>query len=335
MRLLIPILIVSAMLLPVAQGGGVQVAGPVVVLDPPVIDFGTVKQEATHRAEVQIANRGTERLEIRGIESDCGCTVAQLPDSTLEPGETVALGVTLSTRHFSGQIAKHILLATNDPGAPKAKITLKAFVREMVRVRPTAIDFGAHDRGETDTATVTIHSLRSDSLRVLEVVVPEERVRADVERRSAGDSLVHRVTFHLRPDAPVGAFRETAVVRTSHRLAKSLKIEVAGQILSFFRTDPPEISLGQVREGQTRSRSLLLRGAGEGNHRVTGARCSEPALQIDVAPVEPGRVYEVVVRIPPEMPAGRIDATLRVTTDDPAQPEILVPVRGSVRRARR
>jgi len=334
MRLQILTLLVMGVALSVAGAGGVRVAGPAIVLEPAEVDFGIVLQETTHRTEVLVRNQGTELLEIRGIDSDCGCTVAQLADSTLEPGEAVPLAVTLSTRHFAGNIAKHILLETNDPGAPKAKVTLTAFVREMVRVTPTALDFGVRARGETAAETVVIRSLSSDTLQVLDIVVPEETLTAQTSSSAEGDSLIHRVTFTLRRDAPVGAFRETAVVRTSHRLAKSLKIEVAGQIVSFFRTDPPEISLGQVRQGQTRSRSLMLRGEGAAGHRVTGASSSAPGLTVTIETIEEQRVYEIIVGIPADMPDGRIDATLRVTTDDPAQPEILVPVRGTVRRAR-
>ena len=335
MRLLIPALLAGLTALSAAGAGRLQVAGPVVVIDPVQIDFGTVKQETTHRSEVTIRNQGTELLEIRGIESDCGCTVAQLPDSTLDPGQSVPLSITLSTRHFSGQIAKHIFLETNDPGAPKAKLTLIAFVREMVRVTPTALDFGSLERGASAQATVTVRSLRSDTLRVLDVVVPQETLTATLSSQEDSDSLVHRVTFAVRPDAAVGAFRETAIIRTNHRLAKTLKIEVAGQILSFFRTDPVEISLGQVRQGDQRRRSVVLRGEGPGAYRITGANCSEAGLTVEIETVEPQRIYEVIVGIPPAMPAGRIDATLRITTDDPAQPEIRVPVRGTVRRARR
>jgi hypothetical protein len=317
-----------------ALAGGVRVAGPVIVTEPATVDFGTVTQETIHRTAVTVRNVGSEPLAISRIDSDCGCAVAQLPDSLLAPGDSTVLRITLSTRHFSGHVAKHIMLHTNDPGAPQARITLKAFVRVRIRFEPSAVDFGAVARGQTPAETVLIKSAVSESLKIVEIVVPEETFTSSLEQTTERDSLIYRLRLQLRPDAPVGPFKEKALIRTSHKLARELPLQLEGQIYSFFQIEPREVSLGQVREGKSRRRTLRISGQGNGNHHLLSATSSDERLLVEIRTIEEGHTYEIAVTVPAEMPHGRIKATLRVETDDPAQPEIRIPVRGNVRQAR-
>lgn len=316
-----------------AYPGGLQVAGPLIVLEPNKVDFGTVKQETELHATITIRNEGTETLDIGNVKSDCGCTVASLADSALAPGQSVPLDVTLSTRHFSGHITKTVTLTTNDPAAPQAQIRLYANVRFTVRVVPPDLDFKMIPRGKTTVQSITMKSAAADNLHILKITVPQERFRADYSETTEGDTTVQVVNFTVRSDAPVGRFRDEAIIETSNPLAATLRIQLEGMVQSFFAVEPPELILGQVRQGTTRERTVTLRGTGAGSHVIKAATCSDPRLGVTTKTLEEGRAYEVTVSVPPTIEPGRIDATVRIVTDDPAQPEIRVAVRGMVRRA--
>lgn len=310
-----------------------RVAGPVVRLDPPSLDFGTLAQGEIREAQVAIHNDGTETLAIQKIESDCGCTVAQAPDSLIAPGGVTQLHVSFQTRTFSGSVTKNIFLTTNDPASPRATLTLKAFIRAQVSIRPASIDFGAVPAGETRRETVTIKAAAADTLRILGLEFPRELMTTTTESVPGGDSLTVRLHLDLRSDAPRGPFRATGLVRTNLKSDK-LTVHLTGQVHGFFRVEPGAVSLGQIRQGATKTATIKLTGTGSGARRVTGATCTAPFLAAEVLEPQPGRVYEVRVTLLSSAPAGKVTESLTILTDDPLQPRITLDVRGNVRQAR-
>jgi hypothetical protein len=317
-----------------AGATGVRIAGPAIELIPPSIDFGTLPQHEVRRVHVTIRNSGSEMLYIRDVDSDCGCTVAQLADSLIAPGDTLGMEVTLSTRHFSGNIAKHVFLKTNDPGAPTARFRLKAFVRAMVLVRPSEVDFGDIPRGATPSQLIRITAAGEDSLQLGEIIIPPETFETQLRRGVASDSTLYELLIKVRPDAPLGVIAATARVATNVKNARQVVVTLKGQIHGFFKAEPERLILGQVRQGRSRQRSLRLIAQRPGKHQVLRASCTGESLNVQVKPIEEGRIYEITVTVPPSAPPGRIHGVLRIETDDPDQPELRIVAQGNVRRAR-
>jgi hypothetical protein len=329
-------LLVAALVpaLPAASlAGGLRVKGPVIRFDPSIIDMGTLAQGEIRNYEVSVHNDGTETLEISDVESDCGCTVAQLPDSSISPGGHSLLKVAVQTRTMSGNVSKRVTLTTNDPAAPKASLAIKAFVRVQVTVNPTSIEFGPVPIGEARRQTITLKAALSDTLRIRSLDFPSKLVTTTVEQGAEGDSTVYRVNVDLKRDATPGPFSVNAEIVTNQKVAFDHSIRLTGQVHGFFQVAPEAVSLGQVRQGTAKSASVTLTGTAPGAYHVTAATTSDPLLTAEVVTLEAGRVYEVRVTLLPNAPAGRITGELWIATDDPRQPRIELDVRGNVRRA--
>jgi hypothetical protein len=314
--------------------GGIKVSGPAIEVHPPRFELGDLPQERIEHLTCSVRNAGSDVLLIKQISSDCGCTVAQIPDSSLAPGEAVDLAITFSTRHFSGDVVKTVTLETNDPGSPRTQIVLKAFVRAIVAVTPDELEFGRVTRGTSPSKTITLRAAAADTLKVLEVTVPEQMFTTELTREETPDSIRCYLKVTLRPDAPVGTFNSTARVRTNIRSMVQIPIILKGQIHGFFMAEPGRLSLGQILEGQERTRTIQVTAQREGHHRVLAVRSSDPQLQVALKPIEEGRHYEITVTLPGTAAPGRFDATLLIETDDPDQPEIRVAVVGKVRAKR-
>jgi hypothetical protein len=314
-----------------AGAGGVRVAGPVVRLDPATVDFGVLAQGAIRKIEVTLHNDGSAALQILKVESDCGCTVPKLADSLLSPGETTVLKVTLSTRTFSGRIAKHVFLETNDPASPRAALTLTAEVRVPLTCRPTTIDFGTVPRGTAAPDTIRIKVGRGETFALDSLAFPAKLVTTETRATTEGDSLVQEVRVRLRPDAPAGPIHATAHIYTNHPAARDLSIQLLGQVVGAFEITPVAFGFGQLRQGTARERSVRLTARG-GPHRVLGAVCTDARLSATVRTITEGETYEIVLGLPADMPRGEIRAEVKIATDDPGQPEITLPVTGLVRR---
>ncbi len=333
MRHMISALAVWVLATGMACASGVKIAGPVIRLEPESVDLGSVTQGTLRSLDVLVHNDGTAVLKIISIDSDCGCTVPQLPDSTLGPGEQTTLHVELSTSGATGRLVKHVYLRSNDPGLERAAFTLMAQVRPPVAVRPNMVDFGAVERGAGSTETVAIKAARTDNLRIDDLKIPTALLTARTDSRLEGDSLACLITLTLRPDAPCGPIRETIEVRTNLAAASVLPLHVRGQVLCAFKLDPLAFAFGQLRAGDTRERRVRLSGVGPIPRHVREATCTDSRLRVAVATLEDGRLYEIAVTIPPGVPAGSIRAEVHVTTDDPEQAEIVIPVMANVRRA--
>jgi Protein of unknown function (DUF1573) len=314
-----------------AAGSGIKITGPVIEVSPLFHDFGELPQETVRRLNVTLRNVGTEMLEINNVESDCNCAVAMLADTLLAPGDSTLLHVSLSSKHASGHIIKKVMIQSTDPGAPQMVVSLTAFVRTVVAMKPSNIEFGLVARGDSPTLSTTISAATADSLRVTEVVVPEETLTYKITDTTDADSLRYRIDFTIKPDAPVGEFHDRISVSTNVRNFESLPMRLRGQIHGFFQTRPARLSLGQIREGKARQRSVTLKACTEGSRHVIGVSINSEELTASFTAVEEGRVYEVSVTAPATLTRGSYRAVLKIDTDDPDQPEIKVPVSVKVR----
>ncbi len=66
-------------------------AGPEIFFEPSSIDLGLIEGDSVISFSHFIGNKGDETLHIDEVTVTCGCTVAILPDSTVEPGGTAPL----------------------------------------------------------------------------------------------------------------------------------------------------------------------------------------------------------------------------------------------------
>ena len=105
-----------------------EARGPRVRVEPESFDFGRVLPRRTLRKEFRLRNLGDETLVIERISKSCGCTEAATDVSTLEPGESTPLRVTVETSSASGEVAHEVLVRSNDPATPALEIRLRATV---------------------------------------------------------------------------------------------------------------------------------------------------------------------------------------------------------------
>jgi hypothetical protein len=107
---------------------GEEARGPRIRVEPESFDFGKVLPDRTLRKEFRLRNLGDEALVIERISKSCGCTAAATEVSTLAPGESTPLRVTVETRTASGTIEHEVLVQSNDSKTPTLKIRLRATV---------------------------------------------------------------------------------------------------------------------------------------------------------------------------------------------------------------
>ncbi len=144
-------------------------AGPTIVIDTLVVDFGTVYEKKsrflTHTFSIK--NRGDSPLEIYNSRPGCGCTTF-MSDSVIQPGNTghIAMRLDLSELH-NGRFYEYLRVSTNDRSCPRVKFGFSGVLKSIIYVDSGAIVLPTI--GKKDTAlSVTLFTEKPD-LRVARV----------------------------------------------------------------------------------------------------------------------------------------------------------------------
>lgn len=92
------------------------------------IDFGRIKQNQASVKEIKIVNSGKSSLQLRSIQSNCTCIVAESTDKVLKAGASTTIKISFNPQDRKGTQQKSITIYSSDPQNPVQRITLAAYV---------------------------------------------------------------------------------------------------------------------------------------------------------------------------------------------------------------
>ncbi len=92
---------------------------------PDVVDIGKVEEGSEVPTFFTLTNTGTEPLKIHEATSSCGCTVPDLKQQELKPGESTKLDIIVDTTMKQGNVTKTVEVSSNDPEAPVVSLPIK------------------------------------------------------------------------------------------------------------------------------------------------------------------------------------------------------------------
>jgi hypothetical protein len=288
-------------------------------------DGGTVEQTSIVKYRFLIANRGQADLELQRVETSCGCTVPKW-DRIIPPGKEGLVEAILDTTIFRGPIAKTLTVHTNDPSQRQIKLTMTATVTPLVLVTPGEVAlFSLEDQPVTHQFTVARPS--GGSLKVLEVVTSQPYLKTQVTPLAGGNR--YQLVVTATPDTPMGRTTVPVVVKTDlpGPGTRTITLILERGIVAM----PPRIywswTGGEVKPPV---RTSVLISRQKRPFRVTGATVDDPKLEAEVRTLREGEEYRVILTYTGGWAGGTIRRALTVTTDDPKQPEIRIPVEATL-----
>ena len=98
-------------------------------------------------AHFHFTNTGNAPVEIRNVESSCGCTTAALEKRLYKPQESGEIVAKYTVGTHTGLQKKTLLVQTGDGSAPTT-LTLVAHILEILRVTPTFVNW-SHNEATT------------------------------------------------------------------------------------------------------------------------------------------------------------------------------------------
>ncbi len=299
-------------------------AAPTLAVEPELLDFGRVRADDTSLVRrIKIANRGNEPLQIFGIESGCGCAVAQVEHEIIPVGAATELEVRLNLRGRRGQYRRDVLLRTNDPQRPNLPIPVIADIISPWELTPSGVAFGdlAPDRSATQSLRLVFHPPTG---RVESVAAADSWLQASAHAETTG---VWRVEVAAVPPYPsTGWLVGRVVLATDRAEIGQLQIGCTAVIREPLMLLPAELRLTPAGPD---THFMLISGSGAAGVEIeritldgrsvkwTARRLSDGALQVRLSalPTTPewdGR--EITIHLTPAG-AGPLRLPVRVVYD--------------------
>ena len=100
------------------------------VFQKDTFDFGTIKQGEVVTHEFAFVNEGSGPLFLVEAQASCGCTVPEISEAPIAPGEKSSIKVTFNSTGKRGEQLKKVRVSSNTYGEPIKKIYLVGYVEE-------------------------------------------------------------------------------------------------------------------------------------------------------------------------------------------------------------
>jgi len=191
-------ILVSAVLLTLASSLP-ALAAPILAVDKPVFDFGTIPQGKKLNHVFKLINKGDSPLTITKTRTSCGCTVANVSSKTIEPGKSTELKITFDSASFGGKVTKTITVESNDPATPTTTLTIKGTINEELVVTPRQLNLGQTKVGNSKELTVALENHGERTIKILSVTTPMLQVKASNKKQTLKPGETAQVTVTVTP----------------------------------------------------------------------------------------------------------------------------------------
>ncbi len=81
--------------------------------DPLLWDFGKVKEGEVLEHGFIFKNESKVVINIKDINTSCGCTISEVKKKRLLPGETTIIGVKFNSKGYSGAVTQYVYMNTD------------------------------------------------------------------------------------------------------------------------------------------------------------------------------------------------------------------------------
>ncbi len=197
--------------------------------EEPVYDFGERDNSTEVDHAFVLRNDGDLTLEIGQVRPACGCTVANLSEKSIAPGNSATLTTRLNLRGRNGPQNKTITVESNDPRQPQLILTLKGSAVAELTVSPAQVFFGRLNPDSAVTNAVEVSIRGEEYMTILESRVDAPFYAVTHEAKEEGKSYLVKVS--TIPPLPDGQARGSVYIKTSHPRHAEFSIPVAAFVV--------------------------------------------------------------------------------------------------------
>ena len=139
---------------------------PRIFCEETTFDFGSKDSSEIVDHTFVLKNTGNSDLVITAVRPACGCTAAELTQSTIPPGESAKLSAKLTLAGRNGQVQKPILIESNDPANPALQLVMKGVIGTDFQITPSTMVLRKDSPDAPATASVIVKSMKNEKLEI-------------------------------------------------------------------------------------------------------------------------------------------------------------------------
>ena len=271
--------------------------------------------------------RAVTILEVINHKTCCGRV--GVDKTTLQPGETADIELTLLLEGRFGDVVNTVEVATDSPSDERIMLETSATAHLPLRVEAVSLPQGASlaASGQSPTAVFQIFSTgtaREPPIDLDDVeprsTIPVSWTSAKEEAPSLGGVEVWSRRFTVSLDATGSPGVRTAEVLFQKQDDVLLRHVVDWRVVSPLLASPETI----VLQAATRNPRMIISSQDKTPFRVTRIECDAIDLQCRAASAEAAASHIVELHRAPNLKAGRY--LMSVFTDHPAQEKVDAPI---------
>jgi hypothetical protein len=314
---------------------GWAASSPKAVVPAPNYDFGTIRQGEKVSHCFELANRGTASLKTGQME-------LSLPDMTaratasIAPGKTGQVCVELGTSSLSLKVTARVLVILNDLTQPRIPLVLTGVVKAPIDLVPMGAVFAAVWKGERAERSVMIVNNQPKPLHVRGLETEGQYFTAKLVTEKADQ--VYKVTVEVPPNAPPGRYTGFLYVDTDDARFSRIRLGVNIFIKDEIYTFPGGVAFGTVNLAQVQADPSMAISLNEsflvkkraGKFAIKSIASDVPEIETTQTPTGESNTFRVDVTLSRHLQPGSLAGKIRVLTDDPAVPVLIVPVSGQI-----
>ncbi|MCA9101854.1 MAG: DUF1573 domain-containing protein [Pirellulales bacterium] len=336
---------------------------PQAYVENPTYDFGSMEVDTTLQHTFVIENRGGSDLLLRSGGTTCKCTMSELDEERVPPGESTEIKLEWKAQTSGPRFRQTATIITNDAHNGEITLTVEGDVRFSMQAYPQGeIVFAtlhAHEEAQQEVdlyaslmegLEVTGYTLSrpelSEYLAISYVPLPADQL--DPEK---GKSAV-RITIAITPEQQLGNFRTVLTLETNHPERPQFDLVLRGNVdrgITIFGKDWLEkYELLDMRtvpraSGASHELTIWLRGPARENARLEVVSCEPEFVEATLGTPEPtsnGSAVRVPLQIviPPNTePTIRLGndgggyGNVVIDTHDEELGQIRIPLRFAVK----
>ena len=247
---------------------------PRLELEQGSLHFGRLRENEVRVGQIRFTNAGGSLLSIVDVKTTCGCTVANIPRRTLQPGETGSVEVTFDPSGPGAGQRKYVNIISNSLGetAHVTQVAVEADVDPLLVVEPRILNVGVLRMGEEFRTFLDVGFL-NETFEITRVHTHNPVVQARVlpERRppapgSDAAAMAHGATVEVvvTREALWGSLFSWIEIHVAGRPSASeppmqheARLRLQGQVFGDVLAVPDTLRFG-VEPGQTFEREIKL-----------------------------------------------------------------------------
>ena len=299
-------------------------------------DFGKSVQGELIEHDFVVTNEGTTPLRIAKVTLTPPLLATRIPGE-IAPGATAAVHTQLDTSQLQGSFSGEIVVYIRGDDSPLTTLAFEGVVVTPIEVSPMPAFFVVGQRGQGAERAIDLinHEAQPLHIECVDHGAPAFSTRLDTVQPGQR----YRLNVNLRPDGPAGKRTDVITLRTSSANTPTLRIPVHTNLRERVYAFPDAVDLGALKLSIIRGQPDLLAAITQtlmvyqtaGNDFVISVDSDLPSLVLSYERGPRKDRYEISAGLNGSQTAvGRLQGSIRIHTNDPEVPVVVVPVTGLI-----